>query len=49
MVRPLKAATVSSTHPDSFNVSVWIVICTSCSSATERQQSMAAGVVPQSS
>ena len=49
MVRPLKAASVSSTKPDSFSVSVWIVTCTSYSSATDRQQSMAAGVVPQSS
>src|SRR4051812_29564955 len=49
MVRPLNAATVSSTKPDSFSVSVWIMTCTSWSSATERQQSIAAGVVPQSS
>ena len=33
----------------SFSVSVWIITCTSYSSATERQQSMAPGVVPQSS
>ena len=40
---------VSSTKPDSLSVSVWIITWTSNSSATERQQSMAAGVVPQSS
>ncbi len=49
MVRPLKAATLASTNPDSFSVSVWMATCTSISSATPRQQSMAAGVVPQSS
>ena len=49
MVRPLIAARVFSTKPDSFSVSVWIVTCTSIASATDRQQSMAAGVVPQSS
>ena len=49
MVRPLNAAMVSSTKPLSFSVSVWIITCTSNRSATERQQSMAAGVVPQSS
>ena len=49
MVRPLKAAIESSTNPDSLSVSVWMVTCTSSPSATERQQSMAAGVVPQSS
>jgi hypothetical protein len=49
MVRPFMAATVFSTKPDSFSVSVWIITCTSYSSATERQQSMAPGVVPQSS
>ncbi len=49
MARPLKAAKVSSTNPDSFSVSVWIVTCTSCRSATDRQLSIAAGVVPQSS
>ena len=49
MVRPLKAAMVSSTKPDSLRVSVWIITWTSNASATERQQSMAAGVVPQSS
>ena len=49
MVRPFIAATVSSTKPLSFSVSVWIITCTSMSSATDRQQSMAAGVVPQSS
>ena len=49
MARPLKAAMVSSTKPDSFSVSVWIVTCTSWRSATDRQLSIAAGVVPQSS
>ena len=49
MVRPLNAAIVSSTKPDSFSVSVWIITCTSNRSATDRQQSIAAGVVPQSS
>ena len=49
MVRPWKAAIVSSTKPLSFSVSVWIITGTSKRSATERQQSMAAGVVPQSS
>ena len=29
MVRPLKAAILSSTKPDSFSVSVWIITCTS--------------------
>ena len=29
MVRPLKAAMVSSTKPDSLRVSVWIITCTS--------------------
>mmetsp|Transcript_10760 Transcript_10760/g.30227 ORF Transcript_10760/g.30227 Transcript_10760/m.30227 type:complete len:242 (+) Transcript_10760:880-1605(+) len=47
--RPRKAPSVSSTHPASLSVSVWIVTCTSWASATPRQQSMAAGVVPQSS
>ena len=49
MVRPLNAAIVSSTKPDSLSVSVWIITCTSWSSATLRQLSIAAGVVPQSS
>mmetsp|Transcript_30285 Transcript_30285/g.68413 ORF Transcript_30285/g.68413 Transcript_30285/m.68413 type:complete len:323 (-) Transcript_30285:429-1397(-) len=49
IVRPLIAEMESSTYPDSFNVSVWIVIATSCVSAKLRQASMAAGVVPQSS
>src|SRR4026208_2268428 len=49
MVRPLHALMVSSTKPLSFSVSVWIITCTSWSSATDRQQSIAAGVVPQSS
>ena len=34
MVRPLKAAMVLSTKPDSFSVSVWIATWTSISSAT---------------
>jgi len=38
-----------STKPDHFNVSVWINHCNVMSSATDRQQSIAAGVVPQSS
>src|SRR5674476_1356260 len=49
MVRPLKALMVSSTKPDSLSVSEWIITCTSYFSATDRQQSIAAGVVPQSS
>ena len=49
MVRPLNAAIVSSTKPLSFSVSVWIITGTSKRSATDRQQSIAAGVVPQSS
>src|SRR5439155_1103760 len=49
MVRPLNAAIESSTNPDSFSVSVWMVTCTSSPSAAVRQHSMAAGVVPQSS
>mmetsp|Transcript_19704 Transcript_19704/g.59666 ORF Transcript_19704/g.59666 Transcript_19704/m.59666 type:complete len:317 (-) Transcript_19704:1234-2184(-) len=48
-VRPLNAAMESSTLPLSLSVSVWIVTCTSCASATCRHASMAAGVVPQSS
>ena len=49
MVRPLKAATVASTKPPSLSVSVWMATWVSVSSATPRQQSMAAGVDPQSS
>ncbi len=49
MLRPLKAAIVSSTKPDSLNVSVWIATAMSSCSATPRQVSIAAGVVPQSS
>src|SRR5438132_12935662 len=49
MVRPLKALIVSSTKPDTLSVSVWIITWMSYSSATERQLSIAAGVVPQSS
>src|SRR5882672_3870937 len=47
--RPFIAATEVSTKPDSFRVSVWIATCTSSLSATARQLSIAAGVVPQSS
>ena len=36
-------------EPGLFKVSVWIVTATSVSSATDRQLSIAAGVVPQSS
>ena len=49
IVRPLKARIESSTNPASFSVSVWMATCTSYSSATESAQSIAAGVVPQSS
>ncbi len=49
MVRPLNAPRVVSTKPDSFSVSVWIATWMSYWSATDRQLSMAAGVVPQSS
>ncbi len=49
IVLPRKAAIESSTYPDSFSVSVWIVTWTSSPSATDRQQSIAGGVVPQSS
>lgn len=49
IVRPLMAARVRSTKPDSLSVSVWIRHCTSSSSQTVRHASMAAGVVPQSS
>ncbi len=49
IARPLNAASVSSTKPDSLSVSVWIATWTSNCSATPRQQSIAAGVVPQSS
>ncbi len=49
MVRPLSAWIVVSTKPLSLSVSVWIITCTSRSSATARQLSIAAGVVPQSS
>ena len=49
MVRPLNAAMVFSTKPDSLSVSVWISTWISWSSATDRQVSIAAGVVPQSS
>ena len=43
------AANVVSTKPLSLSVSVWMITWTSMSSATPRQQSIAAGVVPQSS
>lgn len=46
MVRPAIAATVSSTKPASFRVSVWMATWTSYSSATAWLQSMTAGVVP---
>ena len=49
IVRPFSAATVCSTKPLSFSVSVWIIAWTSNRSQTDRQQSIAAGVVPQSS
>ncbi len=49
MVRPLNAAMVASTKPDSLSVSVWMATCVSVSSATLKAQSMAAGVEPQSS
>jgi hypothetical protein len=49
IVRPLKAAMVSSTKPLSFSVSVWIITCTSCSSATRGSCRWPPGVVPQSS
>ena len=48
-VRPLVAAMVFSTKPDSFSVSEWMATCTSVASATSRQLLMALGVVPQSS
>jgi hypothetical protein len=40
---------VDSTKPASFKVSVWMATCTPDASATRRQASIAAGVVPQSS
>ena len=49
IVRPPIAASVVSTKPDSFSVSVWIATCTSIRSATLSAASIAAGVVPQSS
>ena len=49
IARPLIAAIVSSTKPDSLSVSVWMAIWMSYSSATVRLVSMTAGVVPQSS
>ena len=49
IVRPLKARIESSTKPASLSVSVWMATWMSYSSATPSAQSMAAGVVPQSS
>ena len=49
IARPAIARRVSSTKPASFSVSVWIATCTPDASATRRQASIAAGVVPQSS
>lgn len=49
MVRPLKAPRVVSTKPDSLRVSVWIATWMSWRSATSKQLSIAAGVLPQSS
>ena len=49
IVRPPIALIVFSTNPLSLSVSVWIITCTSNSSATFKQQSIAPGVVPQSS
>src|ERR671914_512549 len=43
------ASTVDSRKPASFSVSVWMATCTPDSSATRRQASIAAGVLPQSS
>ncbi len=48
-VRPSMAAIVSSTYPDSLSVSVWMLTCTSYSSATSRARRRTACVVPQSS
>ncbi len=47
--RPPIASIVDSTKPASLSVSVWMATCTPDSSATRRQASIAAGVVPQSS
>src|SRR5258707_63387 len=44
MLRPLNAAIVSSTKPDSLSVSLWIATAMSSCSATPRQQSIAAGL-----
>ena len=49
IVLPLIALIVSSTNPPSFNVSVWIVACTSYLSQIVKQESIADGVDPQSS
>src|SRR3546814_2420348 len=43
------AAIVDSTNPDSFSESLWSITWTSYWSATDRQQSRADGVAPQSS
>lgn len=44
----IRLAHLPSQKDDSFKVSVWMLTCTSYSSATVKQLSMAAGVVPQS-
>ena len=49
IVLPLNALIVSSTKPASFKVSVCMAACTSYSSQTLRQWSIASGVLPQSS
>ena len=49
IVRPLNAATVDSRKPASLSVSECSATCTSSRSATDRQLSIAAGVLPQSS
>ena len=49
IVLPAMAFIVSSTYPDSFNVSVCIATWTSYSSATLKHVSITAGVAPQSS
>ena len=49
MVRSLNAASVVSRKPPSLSVSEWIATWTSMRSATARQLSIAAGVLPQSS
>ncbi|MDQ1425084.1 MAG: urease subunit alpha [Acidimicrobiaceae bacterium] len=49
IVRPAMAASVDSTNPASFSVSVWMAAITPAASLTRRHVSIAAGVVPQSS